>query len=155
MKKNEYVVYTDGSFRLPNFGSYSVLILHNNVEETCLSGPIFDTTINRMELFAIYTALAYFKHPATVTMYSDSQYAVNCVTRWAAHWRKNQWKTMTGDPVKNQDLIEKIYDLTKIHYVRLHWVRGHSGNTHNERCDKIARDITKNMVLRVILPPST
>ena len=154
MSKQAYTVWTDGSWRPPNFGSYAVLIFQDDKEIACLSGPVFHCTINRMELLAIHEALAYFKEPGqTIHLISDSQYAVNCMTRWARHWQKNAWLTVTGDPVKNRDLIEKIYTLCQIHQVTFRWVRGHDGNKNNERCDKIAKDITRAMVAKTILPP--
>lgn len=154
MKKTHYDIYCDGSFRLPNYGAYAVLILQNGKEITSFAKPIFDSTINVMELQAIYEALSYFPDPVSVTIYSDSQYAVNCITKWAAHWQRCNWVTTNGLPVKNKALIESIIPLTKKHKVKLLWIRGHAGNVHNETCDRLAQDLTRAMAAKRILPPS-
>jgi ribonuclease HI len=148
----QYVAYTDGSYRPPNFGSYAVLILQDGKELASIAKPVFDATINRMELLAIHEALAYFTKKSSITIMSDSQYAVNCIVRWTTHWQRNNWLTMTGEPVKNRDIIEAIANLAKLHIVKIQWVRGHAGNEYNERCDKIARDITRAMLAKEILP---
>src|SRR6202051_1539954 len=136
METQQYDVFTDGSFRPPNFGAYAVLIMQGDKEHACLSAPIFGATINRMELLAMAEALSYFNDSVeTINIHSDSQYAVNCMTRWARHWHLNDWRTVTGDPVKNRDLIEKMFHLSRIHRVTYRWIRGHAGNEHNERCD--------------------
>ncbi|MGF1535814.1 MAG: ribonuclease H, partial [Elainellaceae cyanobacterium] len=79
------------------------------------------------------------------TLYTDSQYVQNGITKWIHGWKKKGWKTAGGKPVLNQDLWE---DLDRLHRqvnaqlnapLRWAYVRGHSGNAGNERCDAIAR----------------
>ncbi|HEX5083356.1 MAG TPA: RNase H family protein, partial [Blastocatellia bacterium] len=75
-----------------------------------------------------------------VTLYSDSQYVINSMTKgWALRWRKNKWKR-NGVDVPNSDLWEKMLDLCGKHKVTFNWVRGHAGNKENERCDQLARE---------------
>ncbi|KAL4788888.1 ribonuclease H-like domain-containing protein [Aspergillus venezuelensis] len=46
-----------------------------------------------------------------VTIYSDSAFAVNCMTKWVFKWIENGWTNSKGLEVANQDLIEKAVDL--------------------------------------------
>lgn len=39
---------------------------------------------------------------------SDSNYAINCVTKWFQKWRDNGWLNASNKTVENRDLIEKI-----------------------------------------------
>jgi ribonuclease HI len=48
------------------------------------------------------------------------------------------WKNAKGDPVANMDLWRRILDAAKQHEIDWRWVRGHSGNEHNERADVLA-----------------
>lgn len=52
---------------------------------------------------------------------------------------KNNWKTASKEPVKNKELWQKLYNLTKIHKVKFIKVKGHSDNEFNNRCDELAR----------------
>jgi len=79
-----------------------------------------------------------------VTIYSDSKYVVDTMTKsWALRWRRNGWKRKDKNGEKkdvlNQDLWIQMLDLCDKHRVTFNWVRGHSGNEGNERCDQIAR----------------
>jgi ribonuclease HI len=40
-------------------------------------------------------------------IFSDSRYAVNCMTDWVYQWESNGWINSRGEPVVNQDLIRK------------------------------------------------
>ena len=41
-------------------------------------------------------------------------------------------------PVKNKELWEELYGLTKVHKVQFIKVKGHSDNELNNRCDEMA-----------------
>jgi ribonuclease HI len=53
---------------------------------------------------------------------------------------KKGWKTAGNEPVKNKELWEELYNLTKIHDVTFNKVKGHSTNELNNRCDELARN---------------
>lgn len=71
---------------------------------------------------------------------TDSQYAIQCVTTWFDGWRARGWKTASGSPVKNIDLIRRIHDKLDAlgTAVALIHVRGHSGVPGNEAADRLA-----------------
>jgi ribonuclease HI len=133
------IIYTDGSARgNPGPGGYGVVILEGG-KRTELAGGFRKTTNNRMELLACIKGLEALPTPARVTLYSDSAYVVNGVTRgWAESWRRNGWRKSSGEPALNPDLWERLLALCRQHTVRFVWVRGHAGNPGNERCDQLA-----------------
>ncbi|MCR5030358.1 MAG: ribonuclease HI [Selenomonadaceae bacterium] len=139
----DYIVYTDGScLRNPDGpGGYAAVIVdtqNGSIRE--LSGGEASTTNNRMELRAGIEALRALPDGATVDFYTDSQYMKNAFTKyWLRNWKRNGWKTATGEPVKNQDLWRALDEAFSLRTVRFHWVKGHAGNRWNERCDELAR----------------
>jgi ribonuclease HI len=92
-----------------------------------------------MELTAAVEALSALKRPCVVDAYTDSQYLQRGISQWLQNWKRRGWKTTTG-PVKNKDLWMRLDELMGVHDVRWHWVRGHSGDILNERCDELATE---------------
>jgi ribonuclease HI len=71
---------------------------------------------------------------------SGSQYAIRSVSEWSAGWKRNDWRSPSGEPVPNLDLVQGIDRAVteRTGPVRFHWVRGHVGNPYNERVDQLA-----------------
>lgn len=136
------VVYTDGGCRPtnPGPGGYGVVLRYNGHYKE-LSGGFRLTTNNRMELLAAIVGLEALNRPCEVTLYSDSRYLVDAMTRgWATRWRANDWKrNKQGDKALNPDLWQRLLEAVERHRVEFVWVRGHSGVADNERCDELAR----------------
>ncbi len=132
-------IYTDGAcLGNPGPGGYGVVLLHEENRQE-LSGGFRLTTNNRMEMFAAIAALEALKNPSLVTLYSDSQYLIDAMMKgWAKRWQANGWKRNAKEMAKNPDLWERLLTLCKEHEVKFIWVRGHSGNTENENCDRLA-----------------
>ena len=59
------------------------------------------------------------------------------------NWRAQGWKRGKQARRLNPDLWERLLDLTSTHHVTFKWVRGHSGNVENERCDKLANQAAR------------
>ena len=138
MKK--VLIYTDGACSgNPGQGGWgAILFYEDNKKEICGNSP--NTTNNIMELTAVIEALKLLKFECEVELYSDSAYVVNAFDKgWIYNWRKNNWKTSGKEPVKNKELWQELYDLTKIHEVEFIKVKGHSDNEFNNRCDELAR----------------
>jgi len=133
------IIYTDGSaLNNPGPGGYGVVILEGG-QRTELSGGFRKTTNNRMELLACIKGLDALETPATVSLYSDSAYVVNGITKgWAKSWKRNGWRKSNGEAALNPDLWEKLLALCQKHTVQFVWVKGHAGNSGNERCDQLA-----------------
>lgn len=133
------VIYTDGAcVGNPGPGGYGVVLLHGEQRKEFSRGFRL-TTNNRMEMLACIVGLQSLNQASAVTLYSDSQYVINSMTKgWARGWKKNNWKRKDGD-VPNADLWRQMLDLCDKHKIKFNWVRGHSGNKENERCDQLAR----------------
>ncbi|NES06589.1 MAG: ribonuclease HI [Okeania sp. SIO2F4] len=138
-KKAEITIYTDGACSgNPGPGGYGIVLLYGKKRQE-LSGGYKLTTNNRMELMAAIVGLEQLEFPSIVTLYTDSKYIVDAVTKgWAKRWRANGWKRNKKDKAMNPDLWGKLLDLCDKHQVEFSWVRGHSGNIENECCDKLA-----------------
>ena len=98
------------------------------------------TTNNRMELTAAIMALESLREGCAVVLHTDSQYVRQGITLWMPNWLRRNWRTAGGDPVKNQDLWERLHAACARHRIDWRWVKGHSGNPGNERADQLARE---------------
>ena len=111
-----------------------------------ISGGKKDTTNNVMELTAVIEGLKLLKFPCEVDLYSDSAYVVNAFLQgWIYNWVKNDWRTAGKEPVKNKEIWQELYALTKTHKVNFIKVKGHSDNEFNNRCDELARNAIKQL----------
>ena len=129
---------------LDHGGWGAILIYGENKKE--ISGAKNNTTNNIMEMTAVIEALKLLKEECDVEVYSDSAYVVNGFNQgWIYNWQKNNWKTASKDPVKNKELWEELYSLTKKHKVKFNKVKGHSTNELNNRCDYLATSAIKNL----------
>ena len=137
-------LYTDGACSgNPGPGGWGAILAYNGAEKE-LSGGENSTTNNRMELTAVIEGLSALKEPCVVELYSDSKYVIDGLSKgWAESWRKNGWKKADKKPALNPDLWERLLDLTHIHTLRYHWVKGHAENEKNNRCDELAVAATK------------
>ena len=132
-------IFTDGACSgNPGPGGFGVILRFGAAEKE-LSGGEPVTTNNRMELLAAITGLRALKEPCDVTLYSDSQYLVNGMTKgWAVKWKANGWKRSNKEPAINPELWDELLTLCAHHQVHFEWVRGHAGHPENERCDQLA-----------------
>ncbi|ETX02121.1 MAG: hypothetical protein ETSY1_04675 [Candidatus Entotheonella factor] len=133
------VAYTDGScLGNPGPGGWGIRLLYpdGTVEE--FGAAVKHTTNNQMELQAAIAALEHFGRQPNLTVYTDSRYVIDGLTKWLPNWQRRGWTTAAGTAVKNRTLWQKLAQLSTS---RIHWqhVRGHSGNPNNERVDDIAR----------------
>lgn len=134
-------IYTDGACTgNPGPGGWGVVVYFTDGSIHEMGGDAAQTTNNRMEMQAAISALKLLttaNQIEPITLYTDSEYLINGVTKWVKGWKKKGWKTAQGKPVLNQDLWEALDELNT---PLLKWqhVRGHAGNVGNERCDTIA-----------------
>lgn len=134
--------YTDGACSgNPGPGGWGTVVYFNDGSVYEMGGAEEISTNNRMELLAAIGALKVFRASGqnqAVTLYTDSEYVKNGITKWVKGCKKKGWKTAQGKAVLNQDLWETLDQLNSP-LVDWQYVRGHSGNEGNERCDAIAR----------------
>lgn len=77
-----------------------------------------------------------------VLIWSDSMYAIKCVTEWFVKWESNGWRTHKG-PVQNRDLVEMVLGEIRRRNslgakTLIKWIKGHEGNRGNVEADGLA-----------------
>ena len=139
MKPKTVTIYTDGGcIGNPGPGGYGVVLMSDDHRKE-LSGGFRLTTNNRMELLAAIEGLKALKYKCKVSLFSDSKYLVDAFNEgWIYNWEKRNWRKSDKKEVLNLDLWKALLELANKHDVTWHWVKGHSGNEENERCDKLA-----------------
>ena len=137
-------IYTDGSSRgNPGPGGYGIVMLYKDKRKELSQGYRL-TTNNRMELTAVIKALEAIKNnKIEITIYSDSKYVVESIEKgWIWNWEKKNFKKKL-----NSDLWKIFIPLYKKFKVNFKWVKGHSGNVENERCDELANKAQEKELL--------
>jgi ribonuclease HI len=141
-------LYTDGACSgNPGPGGWGAVVCFADGNCHELGGADPQTTNNRMEMQAAVAALEFFANSGQtepVTLYTDSEYVKNGITKWIQGWKNKGWKTSTGKDVVNQDLWH-LLDKLNSRAVKWEHVRGHSGDFYNDRCDEIARSFSHNL----------
>src|ERR1051325_6714265 len=161
--KHHVIIYTDGGCA-PNPGPGGwAAILRAGEHEKELKGGEPASTNNRMELMAAISGLEALKKPCIVDMHTDSQYVRDGITKYINTWKRNGWRTASKDPVKNQDLWQRLQTARKpataprplvdgdggahyheradelVHEARAE-VKGHAGDHYNERADELVHE---------------
>lgn len=135
----EVKCWVDGSCHPnPGPGGWGVILRYQQHERELWGGEKFATN-NTMELTAAIRALTVLKRPCFVDVYTDSRYVQLGFEMWRYAWRRNDWKTLNGDPIANRDLWIELETAASPHNVAFHWIRGHVGHFNNERADRLAR----------------
>ena len=137
--KPHVIIYTDGGADPnPGPGGWGALLIAAGGRSKELSGAERATTNNRMELTAALEALRALKRPCRVDFYTDSQYLRRGVTEWLAAWQARGWRRKGDKAVENLDLWQALQKEVARHEIAWHWVKGHAGDAHNERVDRLA-----------------
>ena len=132
-------IHTDGAcLGNPGPGGWAALLRCKGREREVVGGEA-DTTNNRMELMAAIAALEALNEDCEIILHTDSQYVRQGITLWLPNWLRRNWRTAGGDPVKNQDLWERLHAACARHRIDWRWVKGHSGDPGNDRVDELAR----------------
>ena len=135
------VVYTDGGCAPtnPGPGGWAAILIKGEHRKELKGGEPLSTN-NRMELMAAISALEALKRSCIVDMHTDSQYVREGITKYINNWKRNGWRTASKQPVKNQDLWQRLEAARAAHEVHWHWVKGHSGHELNDRADQLVRE---------------
>jgi ribonuclease HI len=161
--EDELYIYTDGSSiskpRRGGIGIRYIIPNYNKGTEEYIDeskGSYTQATNNQMELLACIEALKGcvdfegFDKVGTIYINTDSRYVKNHIDFAKYTWPKNYWATSTGEPVQNiqlwKDLIKQLHKFSSQYRIRVqfNWVRGHSGDVHNNRVDKLAKNGAKS-----------
>jgi ribonuclease HI len=148
--KSIYALFTDGACLFnPGQGGYGGILITGR-ERKEFSGGFRLTTNNRMELMAVITGLEMLLSPCIVHVFSDSKYVVDAINLgWVENWQERGWKRNTRGKVENVDLWKRLLIQLARHKVDFVWVRGHTGNPYNERCDRLSNQAAKGKELPV------
>jgi ribonuclease HI len=140
-------IYTDGGCAPnPGPGGWAALLIAANGVTRKLSGAEPQTTNNRMELTAALEALRRLKQPCQVTLYADSEYLQRGISEWLPEWVARGWRRKGKRPLENEDLWRALHAETGRHAITWRWVRGHAGDPHNERVDRLATAARERLV---------
>lgn len=136
----KYSLYTDGScdnLSARREGGYAYIILDEkkNVIKSFSKGAI-NTTNNIMELAAIIEGCkAIPEDNAEVTIFSDSQYALNVLSgKWSAHTNN----AIVDSHKPNKSRLRLQYK----------WMKGHCGNKFNDMADLLAETELNNVRIK-------
>lgn len=120
-------------------------------------------TNQRAEMSAIHKAAMILEengfHDENIVIYTDSEYSINCLTKWITGWVSRGWKTSAGGDVLHRDLIEDTAKrLAKFKSYRFVHVRAHTGgeddlSKQNDAVDRMAR-ATIDESVREAPPPA-
>lgn len=138
-------IYTDGSSKgNPGKGGYGIVLLSGSHRKEFSCGYKL-TTNNRMELLAVIVGLEAIKNKSSkITVFSDSKYVINAVEKkWVFKWEKNGFLKK-----KNADLWKRFLKVYSTLSVSFTWVKGHSNNKENERCDFLAVSAASSKILK-------
>ena len=133
--QGEITIYTDGaSSGNPGPGGYGVVLISGRHRLEISKGYRL-TTNNRMELMAVIAGLEALKIPGSkVVVYTDSRYVADAVEKgWLFQWESKAFRKK-----KNSDLWIRFLKVYRKHNVRFVWIKGHSDNIENEKCDCLA-----------------
>ena len=163
----ELFIYSDGgSFNngkkdpnKPMYGSYGSIIVKDNEVIKKYADWFENITNNQGELYGFIRAYVQFlknyksKDPYKITVVSDSQYLINGVNKYLNNWKKKNWKTASGDEVKNLDMwkiIDFLINFDPNITLEFVWQKGHKGKKvtkeenpnifFNEMCDTLATE---------------
>ena len=145
-----YTVYTDGScLGNPGKGGWGVVVeawSDGQLKQTYeMSGFEEHTTNNRMEITSAIKALESLPENSEITIYADSKYLIEGITKWLSRWKSNNWKLASRRPVQNKELWQELDENSSRHCVKWLWVKGHDKNEGNNRADKLANTAAKGI----------
>ena len=139
-------IFTDGACRgNPGPGGWGAILRYGDREKE-IYGAERATTNNRMELMAAIQALEALNRSCEAVVTTDSEYLRKGITEWLPQWKRRGWKTAAKQPVKNQDLWERLEKAIERHRVEWEWIKGHSGHEENERADSLANRAIDEML---------
>jgi ribonuclease HI len=144
LKQNlpEVIIYTDGACD-PNPGSggwAAILKFQKKIKE--ITGSENPSTNNRMELIAAIQALNALEVAHNVNLYTDSKYLKLGIEEWMPNWIDRGWKRK-GGKLANIELWQKLHEISQKHTIKWHWLKGHTGDEHNERVNRLAQRAIK------------
>jgi ribonuclease HI len=140
-KSEDYIIYTDGAcLGNPGPGGWAAIIFDKKLGiKKEKIGSELQTTNNRMELIAVIGALSVIPNDSSILIFTDSKYVIDGIKSWILRWKSNNWIGSNKKEIKNKDLWVSLDRLVGKFKIQWTWVKGHSGNKHNEEVDRLAK----------------
>lgn len=115
------------------------------VDDSCwAAGGWKHATNNQAELTAVLQLFRATAHLSDdLLILCDSQYVINCVTKWMPGWKRKGWRKADGKPVLNVELLREIDAVLVGRTYRFEWVKGHANHPLNEAADSRARAVSE------------
>lgn len=146
----ELKAFTDGSADnlKQEIGGIGVYFQSNDMKEYNISKQMkVDCCTNqKMELYAcIYAIRQTIKYMEgkcklwNLTIYSDSMYTIKSITEYAPKWIQYGWKRLNGNkclPIKNLELIKKLYTLYKTYDIKFIHVNSHQRQPDDKKSEE-------------------
>lgn len=137
---NKTIIYCDGSYvpassHNPESTGIGIVAIPPSGKKLIAYGRVperLGATNNIAELYAIYVALSLVS--GDVQLYTDSQYAISCLTSYIHAWQANGWRG-----VSNRELLEGCYEKMSGRSISFTHVNGHTGVELNEEADRLAK----------------
>ncbi len=132
-------LYSDAfSLKNPGPGAWgTILDYKGSLKELSGANPM--TTSNQMHLTGIIEGLKALKQPCNVHISSTSEYVIEAVKEYLTKWIKNSWKTNDKKSIQHIELWKEYIKASKKHTIKAEYIKNHTSNKHNERCDILAR----------------
>ena len=131
-KFRQLEIFTDGSHK-GRWGSWAYVVVCNSKVLHENSGRERKTNSHRMEFQAAIEALKTLPVGSVGTIMTDSRELIKIFTLPRTR------------PAANADQIQTLDELLLKHKISWQWIKAHSGELHNERCDSLciaARNIS-------------
>lgn len=150
-----YILYTDGSCKgngkVNSVGAWAYILLESGKEIQKESQANRNTTNNKMELMAVIKGIEAILDKANnffnCQIFTDSNYIYECYKKkWYLSWQRNGWKNSKKKPVKNKELWEKLipyFEDVRFEFLK---VKGHNGDTYNEKVDEMAQAASNTLI---------
>jgi ribonuclease HI len=131
--------YTDGSCS-PNPGPGGFAVIKEM--QPAIVGHELTSTNIRMEGQALIAAMR-DADGKECQIYTDSEFWINVITKWAPGWESKNWVKKGGE-IKNLEIVKEALGLYQKSRAILTWVRGHEGDPGNELADEWANSARSN-----------
>lgn len=138
-KMNSYCLYTDGSSKR-GWGAWAFVLLQRHEVICEQAGRVKKANSNRMEFQAVIEGLSRVPVGAAVNIFTDCQLLIKN-SRSFSEWQNAAWLKPDRREIANADLLCLLFALILERKVDWHWVRAHSGDLYNERCDELCRSV--------------
>jgi ribonuclease HI len=139
--KPEVIIYCDGSADKEGHGGAAAILLGKRGKVREVFQPYTSGATNqKMEILAAMIGLSYLTYEGVkVRIISDSKYVTDCYNKgWIDDWKRKGWRKGSRREVMNIEQWKSLDAHVQLQVVEFVWVKGHSGDEYNEKCDLLA-----------------